>query len=99
MSKSTVSKTQMFTLLRLVDMGAGPATVARAQECWQALPAETRAQMCVRGSSPDMRRARLWAAAWEGAERAALARMEDLYRSLAEDGIVSEQPAMEWIEA
>jgi len=65
------SKTEMYKLLRLIDMGCGEKAVDAAVACWVALPAETRDEMRVRGASADMRRARLWAAAWDGGWREA----------------------------
>jgi len=72
-------------------------------ECWQELPADTRQEMSARGRSADLRRARLWASAWEGAEQAALEKLDDLYSSLEEDladaGIVLAPPALEWVQS
>jgi hypothetical protein len=97
------SKTQMYELLRLIDQGAGQNVVDAAVQCWQDLPADTRQEMAARGRSADLRRARLWAAAWEGAEQAALQKLDDLYSSLEEDlqgaGIVLAPASLEWIES
>lgn len=97
------SKTRMYELLRLIDQGAGQGVIDAAVECWQELPAETREEMAARGRSADLRRARLWASAWEGAEQAALEKLDDLYSSLEEDladaGIVLAPPALEWVQS
>lgn len=97
------SKTRMYELLRLIDMGAGQEVVNAAVDCWQELPAEARQEMAARGRSADLRRARLWSAAWEGAEQAALEKLEHLYNEMEEDlanaGIVLAPPALEWIES
>lgn len=97
------SKTRMYELLRLIDMGAGQEVVNAAVDCWQELPADTRQEMSARGRNADLRRARLWASAWEGAEQAALEKLDDLYSSLEEDladaGIVLAPPALEWVQS
>jgi hypothetical protein len=62
-----ISKTTMFELLRLLEYSADPALQERAVACWQGLPAETKEEMQVRARSADVRRARIWGAAWNGA--------------------------------
>jgi len=98
------SKTRMYELLRLIDMGAGKEVINAAVQCWQGLPADTRQEMSARGRSADLRRARLWASAWEGAEQAALEKLNDLCAALAEDmadmrEAVLAEPALEWIQS
>jgi len=73
------SKTEMFRLLRLLDIGAGPEVGQAAAECWAALPPETRFAMVANGGA-DGRRARIWAAGWTNGikqERLAIARRHD----------------------
>ena len=57
------SKTEMFRLLRLLDIGAGLEVGLAAATCWEGLPLETRMAMVANGGA-DGRRARVWSAAW-----------------------------------
>jgi hypothetical protein len=75
------NKTQMGRLLRLVEFGAGQDGVLReAWECWRGLDEETQQAMVAGkfGRAADGRRARLWAAAWDGGMETVLDRVEDL---------------------
>lgn len=72
------SRTQMFDLLRLIDQGANHDNVVRAAwACWPQLPEETRQAMSIHGNA-DSRRARVWAAAWDGGQEHVLDTVEQL---------------------
>lgn len=72
------SRTQMFDLLRLIDQGANHDDVVRAAwACWPQLPEAIQQAMAIRGDS-DSRRARLWAAAWDGGQEHVLDTVDQL---------------------
>jgi hypothetical protein len=72
------SKTQMYQLLRLLDQGAYHDDVIKtAWACWPALPKDTHQAMTAK-SNADGRRARIWAAAWNGGMEHVLANVADV---------------------